>query len=434
MQEIQEKVTNLKEENRRLRMELAIARAMVAESGSDFMLSDAVNTPVLGLNCKNPIVTDRVTVIIPAFNAQEYIARAISSVWSQTIDLNCVELIVIDDGSCDQTLPLCRRLAKTSPVRMRILTHENRRNLGVSATRQLGCSEATGEFVALLDADDLYLPDRLSASLHLLNCDDDVQAVCSLGINVDMEGQPVFGHNGSTLAGDWLALGEGIQPPFTFDQLWHADPIANSSLTIRRSALEKIGGYPKLMAHQAEDWLVALKLSLLNPIPCIDRKLIHYTHHEQAYTTSYNQENLHEGARIEVFYHLVWWMLHSQEHANQGANFFRRFYPRLISAHQHLLPMLRDYVMSGGHATDGLAGITTYVDQLYNESMALRRVLTVKTKENRIMRELLADGNNKFDDRVRWLYEEVDALRRVVKVKTEENKSFRNILNKIDNR
>ena len=116
--------------------------------------------------------------------------------------------------------------------------------------------------------------------------------MCSLGRNVDGTGQPVTGHNGAERAGEWRTLGADLQAPFTFDQLWRVDPIANSSLTIRRAAIECVGGFPSLMAHQAEDWLLVLKLSLLAPIPCLDRDLILYTHHPHAYTHAYPRRRL----------------------------------------------------------------------------------------------------------------------------------------------
>lgn len=423
--DLEETVAKLKEENSRIRVQLAKARAMSTAGATDFLIVDAVNTEVSTMQCRYPSVSGRVTVVIPAYNAEAFIARAVRSVWSQTLDLKKIELLVIDDGSSDRTLSICHRLAKKSPVRMRVLTHDGGCNLGVSATRQLGCTEATGEYIALLDADDLYLPGRLVDSIKLLNTRMEIPATCSLGVNVDMKGHPIIGHNGTTVAGDWASLGKGLHPPFSFDQLWNADPIANSSVTIRRSAMEIVGGYPHLMAHQAEDWLIVLKLSLLSPIPCIDKKLIHYTHHDQAYTTGYNKDGLHEGARIEVFYHLVWWMLRSATYAEKGATFFRQMYPRLIADHQRLLPILRDYVALGGHVIEGLSGFETYVNQLYEESMALRRVLNVKLKENNMLRTLLEDGPEYVDSRVYWLYTELEALRRVVKNKMEENRKLR---------
>lgn len=424
----QESSEKLKSENARLRIALAEARANSIHSAAEFMLADAITGDIEHLRYAHPSVPGRVSVIIPAFNAESFLERAVRSVWSQTLAAERIELLVIDDGSRDKTRSLCEELAHMSPVRMRILQHAGSCNRGVSATRQLGCRESTGEYIALLDADDVYLPDRLRRSVDALEESAETVAICSLGSNVDMAGNPVRGHNGTFIAGDWLALDDGLAPPFTFAQLWKADPIANSSLTVRRTALQAIGGYPRLMAHQAEDWLLVLKLSILSPIPCIEEQLIHYTHHEQAYTTAYNRQGLHEGARIEVFYHAAWWMLRSDQHANAGALFFRQEYPKLIADHHRLLPLVRSYVELGGHTADGLAGVEEFVSRLHEESLAFRRVAEAKLEENRLLRAMFIDNSADGTGASHDLQQELDSMRRVLHFTTEENRRLRALL------
>jgi glycosyltransferase involved in cell wall biosynthesis len=326
--DLSQRLAALESDNQRLRTALAEAEARAAASGHDTLLRDAIGLTEETLRCKYGMEPGRCTVIIPAYNAQAFLERAVRSVWAQTLPARQIELIVVDDGSTDDTLALAKRLADQSPVRMLVLTHDGGRNRGVSATRQLAAREATGEFIALLDADDVFLPERLAASVEALQKDHATAAVCSLGRNVDNSGRTIAGYNGTEIAGEWRTLGEGLQPPFTFEQLWRVDPIANSSLTIRRHSLERIGGFPTLMAHQAEDWLLVMKLSLLAPIQCIDRELMLYTHHAAAYTQTYHANGYREGARLETFYHAAWWMLRTPALADAGAKFFRLEYPR----------------------------------------------------------------------------------------------------------
>lgn len=421
-------VALLKAENARLRSELAEMRAATCGDATETLLMDAIGHSVETLEFTNASVPGRVTVIIPAFNAAPFIERAIRSVWAQTLDTERIELLVVDDGSHDETRAICARLALDSPLQMHLLKHPDSSNRGVSASRQLACREASGEFIALLDADDLFLPERLLVGVEALQASAETAAVCSLGMNVDMEGNPVHGHNGTLVAGDWVGLEGDFAPPFTFEQLWRADPIANSSLTLRRSAMQEIGGYPALMAHQSEDWLLVLKLSLLSPIPCIEQQLIHYTHHPQAYTTQYNQQGLHAGARFEVFYQLAWWMLHSAGHVAEGRRFFRREYPRLIADHQHLLPLLRDYVQLGGHAADGMQGVEEYVRRLYDETMTLRRVTDAKLSENRTLRDLLGREPGRGIASLDHLLQECETLQRVLMHVRDENRRLRHTL------
>ncbi|WBK00539.1 glycosyltransferase family 2 protein [Methylocystis parvus] len=98
-----------------------------------------------------------VSVIIPAYNAAAFLGAAIASLQAQT--LSQWEAIIVDDASTDGTLELARRIA-ASDFRVRVLALDV--NSGPSAARNAGFAVATGEWIALLDADDVYLPARLS--------------------------------------------------------------------------------------------------------------------------------------------------------------------------------------------------------------------------------------------------------------------------------
>ncbi|MBM3524533.1 MAG: glycosyltransferase, partial [Alphaproteobacteria bacterium] len=369
---LEAQLESLARDNRRLRTALAEANARAARSGHELLLSDGLPFVQEPLRCRRRAVQGRVTVIVPAYNAEEYLEGAVRSVWSQNVEPDRIELLVVDDGSTDGTRRVAERLCAESPVRMRVLQHPYGCNRGVAPTRQRAAAEATGEFVALLDADDRFLADRLAATVAVLESDASPAAVCSLGRNVDSDGALILGHNGTEQAGDWRTLGADFKPPFTFDQLWRADPIANSSLTVRREALEQVGGFPALMGHQAEDWLLVLKLSTLSPIPCLDRELIDYTHHPGAYTQAYHAQGLREGARLEVFYHLAWWMLSAPERAEAGATFFRREYPRLVADHHRLLPLVRECYDAGVRPAAGALALGEHLQRLTRELESLR--------------------------------------------------------------
>jgi glycosyltransferase involved in cell wall biosynthesis len=102
----------------------------------------------------------RCSVLIPAFNAEAYIGKSIESVLSQT--LQDIEVIVVDDGSADATIEVIRRFGD----RVRLLSQENR---GPAAARNAALEVSTGEFVALLDADDTWLPNRLERLVGYLD-------------------------------------------------------------------------------------------------------------------------------------------------------------------------------------------------------------------------------------------------------------------------
>lgn len=92
-----------------------------------------------------------VSVIMPAYNCEKYIEEAINSVLFQTY--SNLELIVIDDGSKDNTVKIIERLIKKDS---RVKFYKNEKNLGVSATRNKGISLANGDWIAFLDSDDIW--------------------------------------------------------------------------------------------------------------------------------------------------------------------------------------------------------------------------------------------------------------------------------------
>ena len=101
-----------------------------------------------------------VSIIIIYFNAAEFFREAIESVLAQTYDH--WELLLVDDGSSDGCAEIATMYAAREPSRISCLQHDGRRNLGMSASRNLGIHNAKGKYLAFLDADDYWLPDRLS--------------------------------------------------------------------------------------------------------------------------------------------------------------------------------------------------------------------------------------------------------------------------------
>jgi len=103
-----------------------------------------------------------ISVIMPAYNAERYIVAAIRSVQAQTY--TNWELLVIDDGSTDETCQIVRRLAEEDA---RICLYENPENLGTARTRNRGLDLSRGAYIALLDSDDLWLPEKLEKQYSL---------------------------------------------------------------------------------------------------------------------------------------------------------------------------------------------------------------------------------------------------------------------------
>jgi glycosyltransferase involved in cell wall biosynthesis len=108
-----------------------------------------------------------VSCIIIFLNAEEsFFVEAIESVFAQTYDN--WELLLVDDGSINQSTAIALSYAQKYPDHVRYLEHDGHRNLGMSAARNLGIKHSKGEFVALLDADDIWLPEKLTKQVAIL--------------------------------------------------------------------------------------------------------------------------------------------------------------------------------------------------------------------------------------------------------------------------
>jgi len=101
-----------------------------------------------------------ISVIIPAYNAEKYLAEALDSVFAQ--DYSPFEVIVIDDGSTDDTAGVVERYSQPG------IRYHYQPNGGIAAARNTGINMAQGDWIAFIDADDLWMPHRLSAQVELL--------------------------------------------------------------------------------------------------------------------------------------------------------------------------------------------------------------------------------------------------------------------------
>ena len=125
----------------------------------------------------NPLVS----IMMPAYNAAEFVGQAIDSVLAQTYQI--WELVIVDDGSCDDTVSI----VKSYPhPRIKLITQENR---GESAARNTALAHMRGDLVAFLDADDCYLPQHLKETVNYLNQHPERDAVYTDGYHIDEEGR-----------------------------------------------------------------------------------------------------------------------------------------------------------------------------------------------------------------------------------------------------
>jgi len=182
-----------------------------------------------------------ISIIIPAYNAAATLSATLQSVFQQT--WTDFEVIVVDDGSDDATLAIARQF--TDP-RLKIIAQAN---CGAAASRNRGFAESTGEYIAFLDADDLWSPDKLAAQLRALKENPAAAVAYSWTDWIDEHGERLRRGGYHHFSGDVRG------PLLTVNLLENG-----SNPLIRREAIAAIGGFdPALRASQ--DWDFYLRLA-----------------------------------------------------------------------------------------------------------------------------------------------------------------------------
>lgn len=204
----------------------------------------------------------RISVIMAVYNCEDYVADAITSVQEQTID--DWELLCVDDASADDSAAVVERLAAVDPRIILIRQPENR---GPASARNTALARARGEFVAVLDSDDMAPPRRFESSLNAFAQTD------GLGL---VGGQyHIIGPSGE--------VHERVERPALDDAQFkaqlsrHLMPVPHSSCMIRRELLAGVGGYDERLPA-AQDFDMVLRVSPQCRCARLDECLLYYRH------------------------------------------------------------------------------------------------------------------------------------------------------------
>ena len=184
-----------------------------------------------------------VSVIIPAYNAARTICTTINSVLNQTY--KNLEVIVVDDGSRDRTAELVQEIVQQDERVVLI----KQANAGVAKARNKGIEESQGEYVAPIDADDIWFPDKIELQVQcMLSSPASVGLVYTWSVCIDYQGK-IFGKYLADVYQKKHSLTGCILPALAYTNF-----LNNASLPlIRRSCFAKIGGYdPQLKQQQAQ--------------------------------------------------------------------------------------------------------------------------------------------------------------------------------------
>ena len=203
-----------------------------------------------------------VSVVIPTYNRAGIIGATIQNVLDQSY--RRIELIVVDDGSKDDTLAQLRKFGG----QIRIIAQQNS---GPAVARNRGARAAQGEFIAFQDSDDLWEPTKLARQVALLmNCESAPVCICNTQMGI-VDGKPWTAFEESCVRpryaeGVWLNVSEVLATRFL---------LFNQAAMIRRKAFEATGGFREDLRY-LEDYDLPLRLSLLGPWTFIKDPLVRY--------------------------------------------------------------------------------------------------------------------------------------------------------------
>lgn len=202
-----------------------------------------------------------VSVIVIFLNAEKYIREAIESVIAQTYDH--WQLLLVNDGSRDASTEIALRYAQDMPEQVHYIEHPGRQNRGASASRNLGIAHARGTLIALLDSDDVWLPDKLERQVAIMERCPNIGMVAS---------RAYYWHENGLKILQPMTLSPGVLPPGSWiPKILEDDDNAAcpSAIMIRRDVAVRLGGFEESFRGTGqvfEDQVMWAKATLAVPI------------------------------------------------------------------------------------------------------------------------------------------------------------------------
>jgi glycosyltransferase involved in cell wall biosynthesis len=250
----------------------------------------------------------KISVIIPAYNHEKYITETINSVLNQSCQ--DFEIIIINDGSTDSTE---QRILSIHDKRIQYLSQENR---GAHSAINRGISLSQGEYISILNSDDVYFPKRLETCLNYLENNSNCSVVISTVEGTYSDGTPV--KQRVTPQGqawlDWYRdalpfINEDKFYPYTFAK---NIMITTSNLFARRKCFQECGGFKAL--RYAHDWDMLIRLSRRYQIHLIKEDLLKYRLHSE--NTVYEK-----GSSLRIQFEVNWLIVENLKALNADIPF-----------------------------------------------------------------------------------------------------------------
>lgn len=213
-------------------------------------------------------------------NGERFLAEAIEGVLAQTFQ--DWELVMVDDGSTDASVAIATRYQQSHPGRIRLLTHPGHENRGMSASRNLGVRHARGQWIALLDCDDVWRPEHLDVLLAAAESHPEADVLYGPALTW-------FSWDAAATEADFLQdaiVPDGVtQDPLALADFYlrHSGAVpCPSAQLVRRSAFESLGGFEESFRGMCEDQVWALKAAVGARVHVVPTPTLLYRRHPDA--------------------------------------------------------------------------------------------------------------------------------------------------------
>ncbi len=228
----------------------------------------------------NSEYSPKVSVVIPLYNGGRYIESTLMSVFSQSYQ--CYEIVVVDDGSSDEGPDKVSKILEKHPDRIQLLRHPDNGNHGIAASRNLAIRNAKGYYIAFLDQDDIWLPDKLEKQIAALQQYPEASLVYAKVFYIDEGGKE------KKIRGIHPTYGKGItgNPLNIFSKLIQEDFIPNLTVLVKKSCLERVGLLDEGPRYEYEDWLLLSKLAYFYKFLFIPEVLGKWREHSNNYSSN----------------------------------------------------------------------------------------------------------------------------------------------------
>lgn len=220
----------------------------------------------------------KVSVVISAYNSMSYLPKTLESVLQQTF--TDFEVLIINDGSTDHILSWASEIVDP---RVKLISQENK---GVAEARNTGIKHAQGEYIAFLDADDLWDPTKLEKQIQCFESNPDVGLVYTWTLLVDQQGK--------SLGAVTAAHVEG----YVWEKLLLGDVVGSgSSAVIRRSCFNKVGLFDSELPFTADCDMWA-RIAAYYPLVVIKEILVYYRQHPSGMSRDYDK--IAQNSRLKI--------------------------------------------------------------------------------------------------------------------------------------